>query len=149
MKRTRLKRKTKLRKKSNLTISKLKAKAWKLFSIYIRLRDCLATTGTLTKGRCVTCSKVFPFKSLQAGHYLPGRGNAILFDETQTYAQCFRCNICLKSNWVAYDEFMRIKYGHKAIQQMKINSRKPKQFTIYELEVLIKILNEKIKELKK
>ena len=53
-------------------LSYYKNKAWKVFSIYIRTRDCLATTKTAENGKCVTCNRVFPFEELQAGHAIGG-----------------------------------------------------------------------------
>lgn len=73
----------------------LKALAWKEFSRYVRLRDCLKTTGTKTHGKCYTCGAEKPFKQLQAGHLVGGRGNAVLFDEDGVRAQCFGCNTFL------------------------------------------------------
>lgn len=80
----------KKRIKSNNKI--LKDKAWKQFSIYIRTRDCLKTTGTTTRGICYTCGKKFDFKELQAGHCIGGRHNFVLLDEDLVNAQCQICN---------------------------------------------------------
>ena len=68
--------------------------AWRWFSKYIRLRDCLATTKTDEYCKCITCCRVVPNrdKQLHAGHMLPGRNNSILFDETVVFGQCKRCN---------------------------------------------------------
>ena len=75
------------------TKKKAKAKAWRAFSKYVRLRDCIATTGTTEEGVCYTCGKAFPIGKLQAGHLVHGRTNNILFDEEYVKAQCFQCNI--------------------------------------------------------
>lgn len=69
-----------------------KKKAWDNFSIYVRRRDCLQTTGTWDEGICITCGKRLPFKKLQAGHFVPGRHNAQLFSEKGVHAQCWKCN---------------------------------------------------------
>ena len=58
---------------------KLKGQVWDLFSKYVRLRDCLETTGSIKRGKCFTCSKELPFNELQAGHFISGRHNANLF----------------------------------------------------------------------
>ena len=77
--------------------SKAKDRAWKAFSDWVRLRDCLATTGTREYGICITCSERGdsswkPYKDLQAGHAVGGRGNAVLFHEQLVNAQCGYCN---------------------------------------------------------
>lgn len=75
------------------TKKKAKAKAWKAFSKYIRLRDCIVTTGSKEEGICYTCGKTFPIGKLQAGHLVHGRTNGILFDKEFVKAQCYQCNI--------------------------------------------------------
>ena len=77
--------------------SKAKERAWKAFSDWVRLRDCLATTGTRDYGICITCSERGdsswkPYKELQAGHAVGGRGNAVLFHEQLVSIQCGYCN---------------------------------------------------------
>lgn len=71
------------------TYRSLKAKLWKLFSEYIRKRG--ADTGGTND--CYTCGKLAHWKELHAGHALPGRHNAVLFDEDIVFAQCPVCNI--------------------------------------------------------
>lgn len=90
-------------KNSTTENKKIKKITWNWFSKYIRLRDCLKTTKTMTRGICYTCGKEFDFKDLQAGHCISGRGNYILLDEDCVFAQCYRCNIALKGN---YDVFI-------------------------------------------
>lgn len=84
-------------KKPQIKRSKAKERAWKAFSDYIRLRDCLETTGSREYGICITCSErgdntFKPYKDLQAGHAVGGRGNAVLFHEQLVNAQCGYCN---------------------------------------------------------
>ncbi len=81
---------------------KWKEKAWSIFSKYIRLRDCLLTTGTPFRGKCYTCGKEFDYKKLQAGHGISGRGNNLLLDEEIVKAQCIRCNIQLGGNYEVF-----------------------------------------------
>lgn len=92
-----------------------KEKAWKEFSIYIRTRDCLRFSGTPHEGRCITCWKPFDFKQLQAGHFVGGRGNAVLFDERLVHSQCFYCNAKpprgLGGNYAEYMLFMIREVG--------------------------------------
>ena len=102
-----------------------KNKAWKLFSRYIRLRDCLKTTGTLETGICYTCGGLYYFEGLQAGHSIGGRGNYILLNENCVEAQCERCNIELKGN---YDVFIPKKireYGLEWFENEKRLSKIP------------------------
>ncbi len=93
------------------TITAQKKKLWKIFSIYIRMRDCIRTTGTITHGKCCTCGRDYPIGKLQAGHFIPGREDSILFDPTCVHAQCYRCNVVRSGEWVKYFRFMQQKYG--------------------------------------
>lgn len=74
-------------------LSKTKDKAWKEFSRFIRTRDAIRTTGDTDNCICITCGKLVPFKQIQAGHYIAGRTNALLFDEDIVFGQCSACNI--------------------------------------------------------
>ena len=65
---------------------------WRNFSRYIRLRDAIATTGTMTHARCITCGTILPVEEMDAGHMIPRRTNGILFDESMVFAQCYSCN---------------------------------------------------------
>lgn len=91
---------------------------WPTFSRYIRIRDCFATTGTTTYGICCTCGRRYSLGKLQAGHFIPGRMDAILFDEEQVHAQCYRCNMLLQGVWPVYYEYMVEKVGLETVHEM-------------------------------
>lgn len=98
-----------------------KDKAWEAFSIYIRTRDCIRFTGSPNEGKCVTCNLPFPFKKLQAGHFIPGRGNAVLFDERLVYTQCIGCNgnppYGKGGNYIQYFLFMEREWGRPKLDE--------------------------------
>ena len=102
---------------------------WPVFSRYIRTRDCLATTGTVTHGKCVTCGRTLAFKKLQAGHFIPGRTDAMLFDEDQVHAQCYRCNCKLQGMWHKYFLFMRAKFDLDRIIEMIVSCDNEMEYT--------------------
>ncbi len=99
------------------TVKGKKARAWKTFSQYIRLRDCIATTGDKDRGRCITCGKLFPYDKLQAGHAIPGRNTSILFDEELVAGQCVHCNIFLGGNLAIYSLKFIYKHGLEAWEE--------------------------------
>lgn len=129
------------------TVSSVKKKAWPLFSKYIRMRDCLETTGLIDYGKCITCQKTIPRTLLQAGHFIAGRHNANLFSERGTHAQCYNCNINLHGNTLEYRRKIIELYGDGADEELEAENKKDKKFTINELEELIESLKVKIKEL--
>jgi len=106
-----------------------KEKAWKEFSRYIRLRDCLRTTFTIDEGSCCTCSREFPFKQLQAGHFIPGRNNAVLFSEKGVHAQCYGCNMGKGGAYHDYWLFMERVYGRKEIDKQLRDRHKNVKYT--------------------
>ena len=69
-------------------IDKSEKKAWTWFSKYIRLRDCLRTTGRPDIGRCITCNKIITFKDNDAWHWITIGNKATKFDERNVYLQC-------------------------------------------------------------
>ena len=132
-------------KKKQPKISTAKHKAWKVFSEYIRLRDCLQTTRLPDYGKCITCSKTIPRKLLQAGHFIAGRHNANLFLERGVHAQCYNCNINLRGNTLEYRRQIINLYGEGADLELEQEARQIKKFTIKELEELIAYYKEKVK----
>lgn len=103
--------------------ARAKSDAWNAFSIYIRTRDCIRFTGKPDEGMCVTCKRYFPFKQLQAGHFIQGRGNAVLFDERLVYSQCISCNgnppFGKGGNYVEYFRFMLDEVGLEKVDEFR------------------------------
>jgi len=98
---------------------KAKACAWKWFSKYIRARDCLDTMGDLKHGICITCDNVIRFEKMDAGHFIPGRSDAVLFDEHNTHGQCVSCNRFKQGMWVSYEKALLSKYGFAEVARLK------------------------------
>lgn len=96
----------------------LKKEAWSAFSAYIRTRDCIRFTNSPDDGICVTCKREYPYKKLQAGHFIGGRTNAVLFDERIVYSQCYGCNIGKSGNYLDYFYFMESEIGRLAIDKL-------------------------------
>jgi hypothetical protein len=148
-------KKTKRRKKP--TPGQLKKKAWTEFSIYIRLKY----ANELGEVQCVTCDKWLRawefrtrkgdvlelpgWKAAQAGHFVPGRTSAVLFDERNTHPQCGNCNVYLHGNLIAYFPFMQRTYGQDVIDELIQLKDQTHKWAGGELEGLIekyKALNE-------
>ncbi len=139
-----MKIKTKVKKP---TLSKLKKQAWVLFSQYIRMRDCLKTTGCTSFGLCITCGKRYHIKLLQAGHFISGRHNANLFSEKGTHAQCYNCNINLRGNTLEYRRKIIGMYGEGADVILESEAKQIKKYSAPDMVALIEYLQNKIKEL--
>ena len=127
-------------RKKKPSISSLKKKCWKVFSLYIRRKYADPITGHAS---CVTCGVSKHYKELQAGHIVPGRGNSILFDERGVFPQCYACNCCNHGAIHEYIDFMKKHYGEEKgreiIEDLRDKSRNErKSFTVEELEWLIR-----------
>ena len=127
---------TKTRKKGKRTrtsnevpITGQKKKLWVVFSRYIRMRDCVEATGTITHGKCCTCGRSYPIGKLQAGHFIPGRADSILFAVTCVHTQCYRCNVIRSGEWVKYFRYMEGTYGLEHIFQLMKQSEAPCEIT--------------------
>ena len=132
-------------KKKPISIRNFKKRIWILFSHYIRMRDCLKTTGCASFGLCITCGKRYHFKLLQAGHFISGRHNANLFSERGTNAQCYNCNINLRGNTLEYRRQIIKLYGEGADVELEEEARQIKKYTRADLEALEALLKEQIK----
>ena len=136
-----------MRKRKKTEYQKLKGEVWKLFSRFIRLRDCLRTTGTTTRGKCISCPFEYPIEKLQAGHFVDGRGNAILFDEECVHAQCVQCNCMKHGNKAEYRKAIIDLHGHGFPEILEARKNEVKKFTITELEGLKEYYKEQIKRM--
>ncbi len=126
----------------------VKKKAWKIYSEYIRLRDCLRTTGLPDYGRCISCNKIVPRTLLQAGHFIPGKHNANLFYEKGTHAQCYNCNINLCGNILNYMDALIKLYGQGIIEELRMNDKKSVKFILADLQEKAIEYKKRIKEMK-
>lgn len=101
-------KRTPLRKKSKTSISKLKEKLWKVFSLYIKNRD---------KWTCYTCGRKAEGAGMHAGHFISKRigGIALYFHEDNVHAQCYHCNINLGGNQWEYGK----KLGEKKVEELQ------------------------------
>jgi len=109
---------------------KARVKAWAIFSKYIRLRDCESYRKGGMTAPCFTCGKVCRFDDLQSGHFVPGRGNAVLFDEECVHAQCASCNIFHHGNPAAYWEKMLDIYGEDQTREIAARRKQIKKYTL-------------------
>ena len=92
----------------------LKAKAWTLFSRFIRTRD---------GNSCVTCqNSEEKGQRMNAGHYIHKRED---FNEKNVHCQCFFCNKIKKGNMRYYTLFMVKKYGVEYVEYLLSLEKNP------------------------
>ena len=120
-----------------------KEKAWAACSRYIRVLNA-DKTGMV---ECVTCNKKKNWKEIQAGHYIQGRGNAILFELRNIHPQCMRCNVMMNGRLDDYTKFMLNKYGVDVVMELQNMKYQPKKITLADYWEMIDHFTERTKEI--
>jgi hypothetical protein len=139
MKRAALRRKP-AKKKS---LRALKKKAWELLSKAIRLER---REGEDLLVWCVSCQRKMPWKQIQAGHFIDGRFNSILFDELGIHPQCGLCNVVHNGRKEEYFIYMEMTFGREAIDELRVQRNKQVNFTSEQLEQMIAGYRQRIKD---
>ena len=135
------------RKKKQPSKSTVKQRAWYAFSQFIRLRDCLFTTGTPNRGKCITCNFEFSFNQLQSGHFIPGRHNANLFSEEGTHGQCRSCNLWGHGKPLEYRRAILGLYGDGYDLILEAEAQEIKKYTIDDYKEIEKTYKNKYQKL--
>lgn len=120
---------------------KLKEKADKLFSLFIRL------SGSDWRGycQCYTCPKVDHYKKMQCGHFISRSSNKLRFDPRNARIQCIGCNVFKNGNYIEYTTRMIDEVGKKEVEKLKKEGKENCQFTE---DMLREIIDENKKKLK-
>ena len=129
--------------KKKPTLRSLKAKCWKLFSEYIRRKDADAG-GT---ERCYTCGETKFWKELHAGHGIPGRHNAVLFDAEIVRPQCPVCNVWKGGCYHIFTTKLIKEHGLAWWDKKLEGSRQVVKYTRVDLEEMIEDLKRKLEQL--
>ena len=131
-------RKRRNKKIKHINLKVLHKKAWKLISEYVRRSE---------KGICYTCGKHNKWQNTDCGHYI--HHNNMDFVLMNLNCQCIYCNKFQHGNLGIYAERLIAEFGEPAVvklRELDINTRNHK-FTIFELEELIKIYTQRLKEI--
>ena len=107
--------------KSPKTVVTSKEKAWAAFSEYVRVKECLESTGLAFVGVCFTCQRRFHISMLDAGHCFGGRRNARLFDIMCVRAQCRTwCNRMRHGEPEKFKKRLAEIYGEEWVENRRI-----------------------------
>jgi|SRR3990167_1321776 len=117
------------------TVSSLKKKLDRLFSIWVRS----SAANHQGYARCYTCRTTKKWKELQAGHYISRSNNATRFSEINVKPQCVACNIFKHGNIPEFALHLVKDYGEHILKTLSKESRKIRQFSIKELQEMIKL----------
>lgn len=116
----------------------------RVFSEYIRLRDA-DQYGMI---RCISCGKRVKWNQADAGHYVSRRHLALRFDENNVNAQCVCCNRLKSGNIEKYKRGLIMKHGRFIIDYLENKKNEIRQFTDFELELMVLNYRKKVKILK-
>ena len=128
----------KIKKKPDLV-----AKLDKVFSRYIRLRDCMPS-GYF---RCISCGQIKPFEQADCGHFHSRRHMATRFDEDNCHAECRACNRFSADHLISYEKNLITKIGQTRYDKLAWKAGTTKKWADFELKELIKyytILGDKL-----
>lgn len=120
----------------------------RVFSIYIRLRDCLYTMRREDIGKCVTCGNIVTFSNCDAGHFRGRQHMATRWNEQNVNLQCkLACNKYGQGKAYEYGIALKKKYGENVPDMLTAESKKTRKYYDYELEALIELYAKKIEDL--
>lgn len=90
------------------------------------------------------------YKDSDAGHFVPGRGNEVLFDDAHIFPQCQGCNFDGGGEQYKYGLFLKKKYGYtdQIIDEIINKRHKVKKFSLSELKEIKISFDLEIKRLK-
>ena len=83
----------------------------RVFSIYIRRRDCRDGTG-----RCISCGRPITITTCDAGHYIPRTHTANIYNVN---AQCRECNRMKDGNASNYRIGLIERYGLPVVDKLE------------------------------
>lgn len=121
--------------KKKPSLSSLKKKAWKLFSEYVRSKH---------PAVCYTCGESHRRKSLQCGHAIGGRHNAVLFDEEICRPQCVACNVFRRGNYPIFTTKLIKENGMEWWEKKLEGARRIVKLTRSDMESLIAQFKDKL-----
>ena len=112
----------------------LVAKLDKVFSRYIRLRDCMPN-GYF---RCISCGQIKPYEQADCGHFHSRRHMATRFDEDNAHAECRACNRFSADHLINYEKNLIAKIGQTRYDKLAWKAGATKKWSDFELQELIK-----------
>lgn len=114
------------------SVSELKKKADKVFSIWIRNRDSVDGYAV-----CFTCGVPKPISQMQAGHFVSRRVNLLRYDEKNVHAQCYSCNVMKHGDLYTYAKKLDEYYGQGTADSLHDQRFTTHKFTVAELQQII------------
>jgi len=122
------------------TLSWWEKKAKQTVQKYVRLRD----SDENGYCKCCTCGRVYHWKKMNGGHFIPAEWLATCFIEHNIHAQCIYCNKGLQGNTDAYWVFMEKKYGREEIDLLMESKHLNVKHKYFDYQQIIEEYTDKI-----
>lgn len=115
----------------------------KIFSKYIRLRDCMPNGMC----KCISCGKVKPLSQIDAGHFWSRRHMNTRFDPMNVNGECRYCNSFDGDHLIGYRENLIKKIGLSNFNYLQIKKEQTKKWEDFEIKALIKYYTQEVQRL--
>lgn len=129
--------------KKVLSLSQAKARAWKQFSLWVRMSNADEDGNVI----CYTCDKVVFWQKAHAGHGIGGRNNAILFEERIVKPQEAGCNVFGRGQYQIFTRKLIDELGLAEYDSIVSQARVPKKYTVQDYLEIESDYKERIKSL--
>ena len=120
----------------------LQSKADRVFSHYIRHRDC--PDG---QGRCISCGRPITPSTCDCGHYVPRSHLSTRYDTRNCNAQCLDCNRMRYGNLPGYTRGLMRKYGSGIVDELIRQGRESCKLWRSDYEEIIETYKQKSHEI--
>jgi len=125
------------------TISKLKSKLDKLFSLYIRQRNKDFDEFV----SCFTCGVKKHWKQMHAGHFQSRKHLTTRWDEVNVQVQCPKCNLFNQGEQYKFGLYLDKKYGEGTSDELHQRAMTIVKLSRIDYEEAIKNIEKKLKEI--
>lgn len=120
-------------------------KLWKIFSVYIRLRDA-DKNGIIT---CITTGKRMHWKEADAGHFISRRHQTTKYHEQNVNAQSRGSNRFHSGEQYKYSLALEKKYGKGTAEKLLVLSRQTCKRGQFEIDAMTEHYKKEVEKLKK
>jgi hypothetical protein len=126
-----------------MSLKAKKRKLWGIISEYVRRKD----ADEYGYVDCYTCRTRAHWKEMDAGHGIPGRHNAVLFDTDIIRPQCRTCNRFNHGEQFRFGKRLDSENGAGFFERKLKESRRAVKYYESDLDDLIEYYKDKLKEL--
>ncbi len=118
-------------------------------SSFARKRDCLASSGNMDWGVCITCQKMVPYSQLDNGHFMDRACMATRFHPKNNNAQCIPCNRFADKATMkeSYGHAVERKWGKGTRDELFELKKQTANFSVEDLLEIARVLRRQYREL--